>query len=222
MPEPKAQATKRAAPPIEALDPALAKIIAESEANAEYDDLIKGRVAVIEQHNDELQRLLLEGGGGPEAATQAGMALTSTGGTVTVYNRYDGREVRVNYDQLAARLKVRFEPGHPTMAGQRVYTRERVEPRIKGTMLCPLHVDHPDRSHWDEYGLAPCKKHNLVSQYQVDRHVKLKHPTMHDIREKERAEADRAQQMSFFQAQAEALKTLAEARIMGAAREPDR
>ena len=189
-------------------DPAMAKIIADAEANVEYEEMLYERQQYVEQHSDELQRLLSEGGGGAESTT-GGMQLTSTAAPVYVYNRYSGDKVTVNYDQLGARLKVRFDQTHPWQ-GQRVYTRTFVEPKIKGALICPLHVDSPTREHWDSYGLSPCRKHNLVSEYQVDRHVKVKHPMLHEIREREKAEADRAEQMSFFKSQAAALTILAE------------
>lgn len=191
-------------------DPAMAKIIADAEANVEYEEMLHEREQYVEQHSNELQRLLSEGGGGSESAT-GGMQLTSTAAPVYVYNRYNGEKVTVNYDQLGARLKVRFDATHP-WHGQRVYTRTFIEPKTKGTLLCPLNPDHPEREHWDEYGLAPCRKHNLISAYQVDRHIKVKHPMLHEIREREKTEAKELRQEEFFRGQSEAITGLLEFR----------
>lgn len=190
------------------IDPALAEIIADAESEVEYEDMLQERREFIEEHSGELQRLLNENGGGSESAL-GGMQLTSTGGMVDIYNRASGEKAMVTYDQLKARLKVRFDSTHH-MVGQRVWQRAKMTPKIVGVLKCPLHVEHDERAHWDAYGLPICRKHNLVSQYQVDRHVKLKHPSLFEIRKNEKEERDHAEQMKFFEVQSRTLEGLLE------------
>lgn len=53
-------------------------------------------------------------------------------------------------------------------------TRPRSQPK-RGHLQCMLHPDAPNRYHYDDLGLALCKKDNLASPYQVIRHMQKRH-----------------------------------------------
>lgn len=60
--------------------------------------------------------------------------------------------------------------------GSLVFTT--VKPKVgpkRGHLRCMLHPDEPNRYHYDDLGLAVCKKSNLTSPYQVKRHMMKRH-----------------------------------------------
>jgi len=50
----------------------------------------------------------------------------------------------------------------------------------RGHLKCMLHPDAPNRWHYDDSGLATCKKSNITSPYQVKRHMMKRHKVEYD------------------------------------------
>ena len=61
----------------------------------------------------------------------------------------------------------------------------------RGTVKCLLHQDTDARKHYDELGFRTCKKDNITNQYQLQQHMKKKHPQEWQAIELERAATER-------------------------------
>ena len=91
-------------------------------------------------------------------------------GYAYVYDNITGDRSVVNRNMLEAQLsKLRLD-------GTRYFTtvKPNVEPK-RGELKCLLHEDDPERWQYDEWGFAVCNKSNLVSEFQVNRHVQIRH-----------------------------------------------
>ena len=53
--------------------------------------------------------------------------------------------------------------------------KPKQEPK-QGKVKCLLHADNPDRAHYDELGLKACRKSNITNPFQLQMHMKKKHP----------------------------------------------
>ena len=65
---------------------------------------------------------------------------------------------------------------------------------VRGTHLCMLHANYPERKYYDTLGLDTCLKDNLTSAYQVRRHMEKRHKTewgtiKEELANREKAEA---------------------------------
>jgi len=91
-------------------------------------------------------------------------------GYVYIYDTVTGERSICNRNMLGMHLKKRRPDG------SLVFTTRRplVSPK-RGTLKCALHPDSPNRQHYDELGLASCRKANLTSPYQVQRHMQKRH-----------------------------------------------
>ncbi|MDA1035837.1 MAG: hypothetical protein O3B65_03015, partial [Chloroflexi bacterium] len=110
----------------------------------------------------------------PSATAITGMR---SAGWVTVYNKFTGDASTINRNMLTMQLTKLDDQG------RRVFTTVRptgpdgeyLKPHV-GTYLCPLHKDHENRAEAERLGLPVCKKSNLVSRFQVERHAANRHP----------------------------------------------
>ena len=97
-------------------------------------------------------------------------AVTSAG-YVTVFDRVTGDPSVVNRNMLPTQLRTRHPETHSL-----VFTL--IDPGIRppqGTFKCMLHKDAPERSSFNDLGLATCKKANLKTAYQQTRHMTRRH-----------------------------------------------
>ena len=111
---------------------------------------------------------------------------------VKVYDTRTGDESIILRYMLPAQLQ-KLRPD-----GSRFFTT--VEPAIKarrGKLPCMLHPSNPARQHYDELGLAVCPKANLTSQYQVQRHMQVKHKVEWATIEQERITKERTEDREF-------------------------
>ena len=115
-------------------------------------------------------------------------------GQVFIYDTRTGDRSICNRNNLAHNLQKKRPDG------SLVFTtiKPKVEP-VRGTHLCMLHPNYPERKYYDTLGLATCLKDNLRSAYQVRRHMEKRHKVewgtiKEEIarREKEEAKAERA------------------------------
>jgi len=119
------------------------------------------------------------------------VASLESAGYVYVYDTENGERSVVNRNMLETQLS-KLRPD-----GTRFFTtvKPAFEP-VKGTLKCLLHKDDPDRGQYDIWGFPTCNKSNLVSEFQVNRHVQIRHrmewQTIYDERERKEKEEERA------------------------------
>jgi len=118
------------------------------------------------------------------------IASLESAGYVYVYDTENGERSVVNRNMLESQLqKMRPE-------GTRYFTtvKPNTEPK-RGTLKCLLHSDDPDRGQYDIWGFATCNKSNLISEFQVNRHVQIRHrmewQTIYEDRERKEKEEER-------------------------------
>ena len=91
-------------------------------------------------------------------------------GYAYVYDNITGDRSVINRNMLEQQLS-KLRPD-----GTRYFTtvKPTVTPK-RGELKCLLHKDDPERWQYDEWGFAVCNKSNLVSEFQVNRHVQIRH-----------------------------------------------
>jgi len=118
------------------------------------------------------------------------IASLESAGYVYVYDTENGERSVVNRNMLESQLqKMRPE-------GTRYFTTVKPDKEPKrGTLKCLLHSDDPDRGQYDIWGFATCNKSNLISEFQVNRHVQIRHrmewQTIYEDRERKEKEEER-------------------------------
>lgn len=82
--------------------------------------------------------------------------------------------------------------------GSRVFTTVRPkEPPIRGSFLCPLHPKAPRRDEFDKVGLPKCRKANLMTEMDVQRHFKSCHPRAWQYSEQARVRDEKENDRDF-------------------------
>jgi hypothetical protein len=104
-------------------------------------------------------------------------------GWVYIYDTKTRERSITNRNMLKTQLTKKRQDGTPVFT-----TNKPTEPPFRGTLKCWLHLDDPNRSHYDDIGLPICKKSNLTSPYQVRRHMEKRHRTEFQIIEQENKE----------------------------------
>ena len=153
----------------------LEQLVHEAEAAEEPGDM--RRASVISTGDDSP----------PMVASE----LTSAG-WVYIYDRKTGQRSLCNRNMLKQHLEKKWKDG------SLVFTT--VDPHIKqvrGQFKCLLHPDGPDRAHYDELGLPTCRKSNLTSKFQVQRHMQKRHKQEWATLEAEREERKEQEQRDF-------------------------
>ena len=118
------------------------------------------------------------------------VASLESAGYVYVYDTETGERSVINRNMLETQLS-KLRPD-----GTRFFTtvKPAFEP-VKGTLKCLLHKDDPDRGQYDIWGFPTCNKSNLISEFQVNRHVQIRHrmewQTIYEERERQEKEQDR-------------------------------
>lgn len=140
----------------------------------------------------ELKRAqVLDKGKEKDSAPMVAKELTSAG-YVYIYDTKTGIRSKCNRNMLPQHLKKK------RLDGSTVYTLTKPDIKIKvGTFKCLLHADGPNRKHYDELGLAVCKKSNLISPHQVRRHMQKRHKVEWETIEQERIDAEKAEDRAF-------------------------
>ena len=113
-------------------------------------------------------------------------------GYVYVYDVRTGDRSLVNRNMLPTQLEKRDEDN------ERIFTtvKPAIEPP-KGTYRCLLHPNDPSRAHYDQMGLARCNKSTLVSEYQVNRHMAVRHRTEWETIQQEQMRAEKDEERAF-------------------------
>ena len=118
------------------------------------------------------------------------VASLESAGYVYVYDTENGERSVVNRNMLETQLQ-KMRPD-----GTRYFTTVKpdIEPK-RGTLKCLLHSDDPDRGQYDSWGFPTCNKSNLISEFQVNRHVQIRHrmewQTIYEERERKEKEEER-------------------------------
>ena len=118
------------------------------------------------------------------------VASLESAGYVYVYDTETGERSVINRNMLETQLS-KLRPD-----GTRFFTtvKPAFEPK-RGTLKCLLHPDDPDRGQYDSWGFPTCNKSNLISEFQVNRHVQIRHrmewQTIYEERERQEKEEDR-------------------------------
>ena len=118
------------------------------------------------------------------------VASLESAGYVYVYDTENGDKSVINRNMLETQLS-KLRPD-----GTRFFTtvKPAFEP-VKGKLKCLLHKDDPDRGQYDSWGFATCNKPNLISEFQVNRHVQIRHrmewQTIYEERERQEKEEER-------------------------------
>jgi hypothetical protein len=136
---------------------------------------------------------------------EAQTAKVESAGYVKIYDTKTGEMSLCNRNMLTHHLKKRRPDGSI------VFTtiRPKFAPK-RGQLKCLLHPDSPNRQHYDEMGLAVCKKSNITSPYQVIRHMQKRHKVEYGTIKEEEArlekQRERAERQEDRKLQAELLK----------------
>lgn len=120
-------------------------------------------------------------------------SLASAGYTY-IYDTKTGDRSVCNNNMLAQHLKKKRTDGSYVFTTQ----KPKVRPK-RGTLRCLLHPDNPNRRHYDELGLAVCRKSNLNSPFQVTRHMMKRHKMEWATIEAERIAQEKEEERAFRQ-----------------------
>jgi hypothetical protein len=128
------------------------------------------------------------------------IAALESAGYVYVYDVRSGDRSIVNRNMLSTQLDKRDEDR------TRIFStiKPPIEPAV-GTYKCLLHEDQPEREHYDAMGLARCKKSNLISEYQVNRHMSVRHHTEWETIQQEQDRAEKDEERVFQRALMDAI-----------------
>lgn len=116
-------------------------------------------------------------------------------GYVYIWDTQTGERSQTNRNMLPTQLKKKRPDG------SRIFTT--VDPHItphRGTHKCLLHPDNENRAHYDALGLPACHKSNLVSAFQVTRHMQTRHPAEWATIEQERTDREKREEREFQRA----------------------
>lgn len=153
--------------------------IEQMTQEAEKADEPGGNEKIIHRGDDEV----------PAPITRSSL---ESAGWARVYDTRTGEPSIVNRNMLSGALK-KTRPD-----GSAVFTihKPSVEPK-RGTYKCMLHVDDPNRAHYDDLGFATCKKATLRSPYEVRRHMQKRHKVEWAAIQEEREEQKRQEDRDF-------------------------
>ena len=95
--------------------------------------------------------------------------LESAGWTI-VYHTVTREPSTINNNMLPAQMAEKLPDGSP------VFTKEKpTEPPWRGSFLCFLHEDHPDRATYAAMGFDTCSKATIPSEYEALQHAQNRH-----------------------------------------------
>ncbi len=148
---------------------------------------------IMEEAGIDIAVANIEGLSGEDAPK---MTVKVTGNSpVTIYDAVNGEPSKVPLNMLKSRLKLKRkeEPDK----GKPVFTLEK--PQVKSSkpnFPCLLHPDSLQRKHFDEMFLPVCSA-ILANPYEVERHMKIYHPTAYNQIEKERKDIKEEEDRNF-------------------------
>lgn len=126
--------------------------------------------------------------GGDDVVGPIVIGRITSAGHVFIYDTRSGDRSKCNRNMLPSKLKQKREDG------SLVFTLKKpsFEPK-RGILKCMLHLKSPERESYDELGLPVCRKANLISPYEVERHMQKRHKTAWEAIKHENQEAEKAE-----------------------------
>jgi len=154
------------------------------------DELIEEMLVTAEKagHPSDKPRVVDEA----DSSTPTVAYKVSSAGYVFIYDTRTGDRSRTNRNMLPTQLKKRRADGSPVFT-----TKKPSFSPARGTFKCMLHIDDPNREHYNALGLATCRKSNLTNAYQVRRHMQKRHPVEWEVIEEERKAKEKAEDREF-------------------------
>ena len=149
------------------------------------------RSADIAEEPGEMARNRVVNNGGEDSLPMVATKLTSAG-YVYIYDTKTHEPSLTNRNMLPTQLRKTRADGS--------YVFTTIKPKelpFKGNLKCMLHADNPERAHYDELGLATCRKSNLTAPFHVMRHMQTRHKMEWAIIEKESKDAKEAEDRAF-------------------------
>jgi hypothetical protein len=113
-------------------------------------------------------------------------------GYVYIYDSRTGERSLTNRNMLPTQLQKKRDDGTPVFT----VVKPQAQP-ARGTLKCLLHPDQPERAQYDALGLPVCLKSNLTSPYQVEQHMRHRHPTEWATIEEERKRKEKEEDREF-------------------------
>mgnify|MGYP004452475027 FL=1 len=139
-----------------------------------------------------------------------GVQMTATelqsAGWVFVYSTRTGDRSTVNRNMLEQQLRKKFEDGSYAFTTRKP---EGIEP-AKGKIKCLLHKDDPNRALYDTWGLAHCRKANIVASHDLRLHMEKRHRREWATIDGERQQLEKQEEKAKENQLAEAIRLLAE------------
>jgi len=155
----------------------VAELIAEAEAAPEPGNFDRRRV--IHSMSDEF----------PIDVTVASL---ESSGYVYIYDTETAERSITSQDRLTQKL----QQLRPNKARYFTTVKPDFVPH-RGTLKCLLHPDDPNRRLYASWGFAECTKANLTTEFQVTRHVQVRHRMEWQTIEAERERAEREEERNF-------------------------
>ncbi len=126
-----------------------------------------------------------------------GINKLESAGYVFIYDTITGEQSKINKNMAHSKLSQK------RLDGSYIFSLHQKVIPVRGTYKCLLHPDQPDRAYFDNIGLPTCKKDNLTSLFQVERHMQKRHKqewaTIQADKERKDKLEDRAFQKSIIQ-----------------------
>lgn len=121
------------------------------------------------------------------------MSKVDSAGVVWLYDTRTGEPNKCLTNLVPIMLRKKREDG------SHIWTLKQppIPWKAGGDYKCLLHQDNPNRKHYDELGLPVCRKANLTSPYQVQRHMQKRHKTAWATLEQERIAREKAEERKF-------------------------
>lgn len=147
----------------------------EATTKIEEKKLLEEMLADVKGHSRKIEKVE---GSFPSVIT------VNDEGLVDIYEIATGRKVTILRYMLSQLLQTK-----------RFTTAAMTEKR--GNMKCLLHPDSENREHYNELGLPLCLKSNITSKYQVEQHMKKRHPSAWAAIEQERKDFEKQEEREF-------------------------
>ncbi len=123
-----------------------------------------------------------------DAELQAPMTVkeVSSAGYVWVWDTRTYEKIPILHYMLPSKLRQRRNDGS--------FIFTTVDPGKlpkRGSIKCLLHADGENREHYNQLGFRVCPKDNIINQYQLEQHMKKKHPQEWQAIEQERIKKEK-------------------------------
>lgn len=115
-------------------------------------------------------------------------------GYTYVYDRETGEQKVVNNNMLRQQLRKmrRLRDGSLTEVFTTIKPPPDKQP-VRGVIKCLLHAGHNDRALWAKYGFAPCYKENLLTEFDLEQHMRIRHGREWEAIQRDRENLEKAE-----------------------------